>query len=120
VPDQPTNVVYSCAYSAQANGGRGKFVGAVQAAIAQLKRERPNIFVGDAIKLPNHYFDGVVQILASQYGLCAMRKAAGPGNEIGVKSSDRFSEQYDIFAGGKNGLYYPVWSYTATCSPAAF
>jgi hypothetical protein len=90
------------------------FVGQVDAAIAQLRRERPDLFDGNRVLNANAYVRGVAALL-SQQGFCSQQ--GGPDDEVGVKTSNGFSEQYDIlFANGT----VRTGGYTVTCRPARF
>src|SRR5207245_345801 len=100
--------------------GDGVYYQQVLGAIELLKQRKPDIFDGKAIRLVSHYYDGLIKILAEDYGLCAVRGGAGPSDELAVKGDNSFSEQWDVLAGGSNGYVYPIWSYEVTCHPAAF
>jgi len=87
----------------------------VEKAIEKIQIERPQLFNGDTVKNHDAYVQGVAEILQRDYGVCS--KQGGPDDEIGVKNSNGFSEQFDILlSSGKirrNG-------YTVTCRPARF
>jgi hypothetical protein len=90
------------------------FLDSVDAAIAQIQHDQPGLFSGDRVLNPTAYVQGVAQILA-QRGFCAQQGA--PEDEVAVKSSNGFSEQFDILfsnGGVRTG------GYTVTCRPARF
>jgi hypothetical protein len=84
------------------------FADDVERAIDKILQERPELFNGDRPKDDNAYIQGVAKILERDFGYCA--KQGGPEDEVGVKNSNGFSEQYDILRFG----------YTVTCRPARF
>lgn len=90
------------------------FLDAVDTAVAQIQREQPNLFSGDRVLNPNAYVQGVARIL-EQRGLCA--RQGSPEDEVAVKNSNGFSEQFDILfsSGGVR-----TGGYTVTCRPARF
>jgi hypothetical protein len=90
------------------------FADAVENAIDKLLRERPELFNGDRPKDDNAYIQGVAAILVRD-GYCA--KQGGPEDEVAVKNSNGFSEQYDILL--SNGRIRRS-GYTVTCRPARF
>jgi hypothetical protein len=96
------------------------FLGDVQDAINQLIQAQPTLFVKQAcegcyvVTDPDAYISGVVQQL-SRRGLCATYD----GEELAVKNSNDFSEQYDILSAG-NAVRSGGESYRATCKPAWF
>lgn len=90
------------------------FVGAVDAAIARVRRERPDLVDGDRVRDEDGFVQAVARAL-EQTGLCA--RQGGPADEVGVKNSNSFSEQYDIVFG--NGTVRSG-GYTVTCRPARF
>lgn len=105
--------------------GHPVFLGEVIEAIGTLKRERPDLFTYDPahpnlqplINNKNVYLAGLVKVLARDYGLCARENVWGvPRDEISVKNSNDWSEQYDVMTGAG----YVVWSYTVTCRPPTF
>ena len=100
------------------------FLSEVIGAIDTLKKERKDLFTysgkdGKIVTVtnPNQYYKGVVKILERDFGLCAAYKVDGlPRDEISVKNSNDFSEQYDILTG--TGQVW--WSWTVTCRPPVF
>lgn len=108
-PEAPAGVFGCCRQEAdQAFGGQ------VDAAIAQLQRDRPDLFDGNRVLNAGAYVRGVASLLV-QRGFCAQQ--GGPEDEVGIKSSNSFSEQYDILFG--NGTVR-TGGYTVTCRPARF
>jgi hypothetical protein len=91
------------------------FASQVDAAITQIQRERPTLFDGERVRDANAYVQGVAQILERSFGLCS--RQGGPEDEVGVKNTNSFSEQYDILYG--NGTIRRG-GYTVTCRPARF
>lgn len=91
------------------------FADLVDTAIDRLLRERPDLFNGDRPKDEDAYVQGVAAILVRDFGLCA--KQGGPEDEVAVKNSNGFNEQYDILFG--NGRIRHS-GYTVTCRPARF
>lgn len=87
----------------------------VERAIDKILVERPELFNGNRPKDGNAYVRGVAEILQRDFGVCA--KQGGPEDEVAVKNSNGFSEQYDILLGSG-----PIrrHGYTVTCRPARF
>jgi hypothetical protein len=91
----------------------------VELAIRDVQAQRPDLFDGDKIK--DEYDELlVVELIAerleTRFGLCA--KPASPvEDEIAVKRSNEFSEQFDVIL---SNHYVNVWGYTVTCRPARF
>lgn len=108
-PEGPAGV-YGCC---RAESGQ-LFAEVVDQAIAQIQRERPSLFSGNRVLDDDAYVQGVARIL-EQRGYCA--RQGGPEDEVGIKSSNSFSEQYDILFG--NGTVR-TGGYTVTCRPARF
>ena len=65
------------------------------------------------VKEPSRYFDEVIKQLNRQ-GLCS----DGVYEELGIKSSNDFSEQYDIILSSNH--MRRDGSYRGVCSPAIF
>ena len=86
----------------------------VDAAIAQIQREQPQLFRGSQVLNSDAYVQGVARILV-QRGFCAQQ--GGPEDEVGIKSSNGFSEQYDIEYGDGT---VRTEGYQVTCRPARF
>jgi hypothetical protein len=96
------------------------FLGDVQASIKQLIQEQPEIFKKrDCLDCydvtdPDAYVDGMVQQMARR-GYCAMYD----GEELAVKNTNDFNEQFDILS-ASNGVRSGSESYRSTCRPAWF
>jgi len=91
----------------------------VELSIHDVQAQRPELFNGDEIlRLDDN--DLVVQLVArrleQRFGLCA--KPGSPvEDELAVKNSNNFSEQFDIiFSNNRVNVY----GYTVTCRPARF
>ena len=93
------------------------FVPDVQRAIARVQREQPDLFdftqahdeLSVLVRDVDRYHDEVVKVLR-ETGLCAIFD----GEEVAVKNTNDFSDQYDIITSGGT-----IWhNYTATCRPA--
>ena len=103
---------------------QGRYIGDVEAAVAQIQKDKPELFDFNdraqgtgwpAVKNLDAYHQGVADILIKK-GYCAKPD----GEEIAVKiGSNTFSEQYDVDFQGK---YIRTGSgiYRASCYPAAF
>jgi hypothetical protein len=79
-----------------------------------IERERPELFDRDGRVNEDAYVDELVRRLRAR-GVCATR--GGPSDEVGIKSGNSESFQYDVHLG--NGR--PRRSgYTSYCSPARF
>lgn len=108
-PEGPAGVFGCCR-----GEGTQVFADPVEQAIAQIQREQPGLFSGNRVLNANAYVQGVARIL-EQRGLCS--RQGGPEDEVAVKSTNNFSEQYDILLSDgfiRNG------GYTVTCRPARF
>jgi hypothetical protein len=106
----PTGVFGCCrAESAQ------QFASQVDSAIGIVQRERPQLFNGNRVISEDAFVQAVAQTLEQRFGLCA--KQGGPPDEVGVKNSNTFNEQYDIVFG--NGTVRTD-GYAVTCRPARF
>jgi hypothetical protein len=85
-----------------------QFMDAINTAIDKTIDENPEIF-RDLLANGTEYMDTVVDNLRKM-GFCALND----GEEIAIKNSNDFSEQYDILSSGGNVLR----AYMATCRPA--
>jgi hypothetical protein len=98
------------------------FVPDVERAIARVQRELPEMFDfaqsngGLSFRVLDvpRYHHAVVQALRDT-GLCAIFD----GEEVAVKSSNDFSDQYDIITAA-DFVRWGDGAYAATCQPAAF
>ena len=104
--------VYGCC---RAEAGGGQWAPEIWDAINQLQREQPSLFDGDRVLDREKYQLGVARILEQKYGVCA--KPGAPGDEVAIKNSNDFSEQYDIYLSSAR-IRYP--GYQVTCRPARF
>jgi hypothetical protein len=91
----------------------------VEQAIRDVQAQRPEIFNGDEV-LRFEDEDLVVELVArrleQRYGLCA--KPGSPvEDEVAVKNSNNFSEQFDILLANHR---VNVHGYMVTCRPARF
>lgn len=98
------------------------FLAEVETAITQVTKDYPELFDFSSKKCNNCYFvkdvdryvDAVIREL-SRMGLCAH----WDGEEVAVKESNRFSEQYDIIL-SNNHIRRGSGSYRGVCRPAWF
>ena len=90
------------------------FLAEVDDAINQVRRAKPEIFDGATVLSSGQLIVGVIKAMDAK-GICA----GWDGEELAVKTSDDFNDQYDILtAEGK--LRAGAGSYRTTCYPAAF
>ena len=82
---------------------------AINTAIDRTEQERPDLF-RDLLRNGGAYMDEVVENLRKA-GYCALNDK---NQEIAVKNSNDFSEQYDILSAGGHVLR----AYMVTCRPA--
>jgi hypothetical protein len=93
---------------------QASFQAEVDDAILQVRREKPEIFNGDAVLSSGQLIIGVIKAMDAK-GICA----GWDGEELAVKSSDSFNDQYDIMtAAGR--VRYGASAYRTTCYPSAF
>lgn len=89
----------------------------VEAAVRQIREERPNLFKPDGKKVKEQFYDeyvrGVADILKS-YGYCAAQ--GGPEDEVAVKETNDWNDQYDVLMGDGTSWV----AYTVTCRPSRF
>jgi hypothetical protein len=99
------------------------FLADVEASLDQLVREEPSIFnlsrtqgCGNCYQVVNtqRYVTRLPQVL-TQRGLCAI----WDGEEVGVKNTNAFNDQYDIIT-AQGFIRRQGGSYRATCYPASF
>lgn len=104
--------VYGCC---RKEGEEGQFDSHLWSAIQELQDAQPDLFSGQRILDRERFVREVARITEQKYKLCV--KPGGPGDEVGVKSGNGVSEQYDIYE--SNGrIRYP--GYAVTCRPARF
>ncbi len=93
---------------------QANFQAEVDDAINQVRAEKPGIFNGDQVLSSGQVIIGVIKALDAK-GLCA----GWDGEELAVKTSDSYNDQYDILtASGR--IRQGTSSYRTTCYPAAF
>lgn len=102
-----------------------QFFGEVDAAIAKVIEERPDLFdlsqgTNGSIPVlqPGAYLRAVAAMVQNTHGLCALR-APEPRDEITVKFDNEFSENYDILLSDNRVRRGPA-TYRVTCRPAGF
>lgn len=89
------------------------FQAQVEAAQADVLRTRPDLFEGGRVRNEDAYVQEVARVLRTR-GLCAAQ--GGPKDEVAVKSTNEWNDQYDIVLGSGE----PWTSYQVTCRPARF
>jgi len=94
----------------------GQFKAIVSDAIYKLQAEQPSLFNGDQVLDRVAYQAGVARILERDYKVCA--KPGLPGDEVAVKNTNDWSEQYDIYQSNARTFNPP--GYGVTCRPARF
>jgi hypothetical protein len=113
-PDPPVSLSCTRLPTGAANPSCGVetpvFMADIDKAINTLQGQRPDIFVGDTVVKVGAYYVGIIELLDKE-GICAIFG----GEELGVKSSNAFSESYDILT-AKNQVRR---KYVSSCSPAA-
>jgi hypothetical protein len=96
---------------APCRGESASFLAEVSDAIDTLKNQHPEYFRGNTVlNLPGYYV-GLIRILDRE-GLCA----AYDGEELAVKNSNDFSDQYKVLTSWNEIRR----SYMVTCTPAVF
>jgi hypothetical protein len=111
----PPVVVFGCGLPRGSGNGRNcpregpAFEAEVAAAIDKTRREHPEWFDGDIAVEVGRYVDETVDNLRRR-GFCALND----GEEVAVKNTNDFSEQWDIIS--SRGAVIQI--YTATCRPA--
>ena len=90
------------------------FNGIVTAAINSVRVKKPELFRNERVLDFDGYMESVVEELRL-LGVCATR--GGPEDEVGVKNTNDFSEQYDIHLSTGRIRYS---GQTVTCKPARF
>lgn len=81
----------------------------------QVRREHPELFDFQGKVISDQSYTGWVATTLRSYGLCAAA-VGGAGDEVGVKNTNDFGEQYDIVTGARD-----TWTnYTVTCRPPLF
>lgn len=96
-------------------GEEGQWETHLWSAIQELQDAQPDLFDGQKIRDRERFLREVARIAEQRFRLCV--KPGPNDDEVGVKSANGMSEQYDVFE--QNGrLRYP--GYDGTCRPARF
>ncbi len=98
------------------------FLGAVDKAITRMTEQQPKVFDFNQKTCENCYYvrdqdafvAGVIKNLTAA-GYCALYD----GEELGVKNSNSFNEQYDILVSSGH-IRRGAGSYRSTCNPSWF
>lgn len=106
--------VWGCC-TKEPGAGNGQWDAELWDAINILQREQPELFRGNNILDRVKFISEVARITEQKYGLCVI--PGGPGDEVGVKTGNGSSEQYDIYE-SSGRIRYP--GYAVTCRPARF
>jgi hypothetical protein len=108
----------SCALAAMPEGSPCRaespsFQTQVESAQADVLKNRPDLFDAGRVRSEDTYVQEVARVLRTK-GLCAAQ--GGPKDEVAVKTTNDFNDQYDIVLGSGQ----PWTSYQVTCRPARF
>ena len=108
----------TCSLAPQSDGSPCRaeapaFQAQVEAAQADVLKNRPDLFEGGRVRNEDAYVQEVARVLRTR-GLCAAQ--GGPKDEVAVKSTNEWNDQYDIVLGSGE----PWTSYQVTCRPARF
>ena len=79
-------------------------------------REQPRLFDGTRVLDREAYLAAVVRTIEERFGACS--KPGQPGDEVGVKNQNGYSEQYDIYL--SNGRVRIPAGFVASCTPGRF
>lgn len=91
------------------------FLNEVDQSLSLLRGQRPDLFgPGDQVTSTGQFIIGMIKNLDAM-GLCA----GWDGEELAVKNSDAFNDQYDILT-SNNVVRFGKGAYRTTCYPAAF
>ena len=90
------------------------FASLVEQAQETILSTRPDLFNNGRVIEDSAYTTAVAQEL-ERMGLCAT--SGGPPDEVGVKNSNDFNEQYDVVLGSTQ---QPWTNHTVTCRPSRF
>jgi hypothetical protein len=98
------------------------FLASVENAITQITQQQPSIFGPPTSNCPNCYF--VKDVNAYVTGVIRNLNAAGfcghyDGEELGVKNTNSFNEQYDILLASGH-IRRGSGAYRTTCTPSWF
>jgi hypothetical protein len=86
----------------------------VIAAQAKVLEEQPGLFAGPRVISVDDYVQAVAAELRAM-GFCAAQ--GGPADEVAVKITNDWNDQYDIVLGSTGE---PWIDYTVTCRPSRF
>ena len=106
--------VYGCCTKETDNPAQYRSI--VSQAITKAQLENPKIFSGDTVLDRPAYQRAVAQILERDFSLCS--KPGVPGDEVAIKTTNDYSEQYDIYTQFQTVFNPPA--YAVTCRPARF
>jgi len=106
--------VYGCCTKEPDNPAQFRSI--VSQAISKAQAENPSIFSGDTVLDRPAYQLAVARILERDYGVCS--KPGVPGDEVAIKNTNSYSEQYDIYTQFQTAFNPPA--YAVTCRPARF
>ncbi len=82
----------------------------------QVRREHPELFDSAGRVISGGSYTGWVATTLRSYGLCAAAVGGDGTDEVGVKTTNEWNEQYDIVTGSRD-----TWTnYTVTCRPPLF
>jgi hypothetical protein len=90
------------------------FLSEVDDAINEVVAKKPQIFEGTKVLSSGQFLVAVIAAMDAK-GLCA----DWDGEELAVKNTDAYNDQYDILTAAGN-LRQGISTYRATCYPAAF
>lgn len=110
-PEGPAGVFGCC----RKEGDEGQWETHLWSAIQALQDEQPGLFNGQRILDRERFLSEVSRITEQMFALCV--KPGADDDEVGVKSANGLSEQYDIYE-SHGRLRYP--GYAVTCRPARF
>ena len=97
-------------------GNAAQFRSMISQAISRAQTEKPALFSGDTVLDRPAYQLAVAQILERDFKVCA--RPGVPGDEVAIKVTNDYSEQYDIYTQFLT-TYNPP-NYSVTCRPARF
>jgi hypothetical protein len=100
--------------SARCPREQASFQSELDDAINQVRHEKPEIFDGDVVLSSGQLIVGVIKAMDAK-GICA----GWDGEELAVKTSDTYNDQYDILTVAGR-VRQGSGSYRTTCYPAAF
>jgi hypothetical protein len=93
-----------------------RFEADVVRAQAEVRRDHPELFDGQGKIINPALYSGWVATTLKSYGLCAAAVGGDGTDEVGVKNTNDWNEQYDIVTGGRD----PWTAYMVTCRPPLF